>query len=174
MNKKKRIAIIVTILIIITFFIIKGNESDDLIEGYFPGNIAYDFTLEQIDNTEISLSDYQGKSVMIVFWASWWPSCNAELPVLRKVYEELETSKYEIISINVTVSDNIKEVAEAVEYYKLQFPILLDYTGDVSSVYGIRNIPTNIIVGPDGIVRENIVGPLDEADILEKLEKAYN
>ena len=71
MNKKKRIAIIVTILIIITFFIIKGNESDDLIEGYFPGNIAYDFTLEQIDNTEISLSDYQGKSVMIVFWASW-------------------------------------------------------------------------------------------------------
>ena len=165
MNKKKRIAIIVTILIIITFFIIKGNESDDLIEGYFPGNIAYDFTLEQIDNTEISLSDYQGKSVMIVFWASWWP---------RKVYEELETSKYEIISINVTVSDNIKEVAEAVEYYKLQFPILLDYTGDVSSVYGIRNIPTNIIVGPDGIVRENIVGPLDEADILEKLEKAYN
>lgn len=171
-----RKALILTVLVLMTVSIITAcsqESKSELVEGYFPGNSAPDFTLLQLDDTEVSLSDFEGKSVLLVFWASWWPSCNAEFPVLRKVYEDLDTSKYEIIGVNITASDKYEDVVTMIDFLDIQFPIALDYDGDVSLLYGIKTIPSNIFIGSDGIIRESIVGPVDESSIIQKLEEAY-
>ncbi len=67
-----RKALILSFLLLLTLSIFTAcSQETELVEGYFPGNIAPDFTLLQLDDTEVSLSDFEGKSVLLVFWASW-------------------------------------------------------------------------------------------------------
>lgn len=49
----------------------------------------------------------------------------------------------------------------------------MDYEGEVSLLYGVKTIPSNIFVGSDGIITESIIGPVDESSIIQKLEEAY-
>ena len=82
-------------------------------------------------------------------------------------------SKYDILGVNITVSDDLQNVQGLVEYLDINFPVLMDYDGSVTELYGIKSIPNNIIVGSDGIVTENFLGAITEEEILSKLENAY-
>lgn len=47
-----------------------------------PGTAAPDFTLNDLSDKSVKLSDFRGKTVVLVFWASWCPDCRAEIPQL--------------------------------------------------------------------------------------------
>ncbi len=75
--------------------------------------------------------------------------------------------------MNITASDKYEDVVTMIDFLDIQFPIAMDYDGGVSLLYGIKTIPSNIFIGSDGIIRENIVGPVEETSIIQKLEEAY-
>ena len=70
--------------------------------------------------------------------------------------------------MNLTNKDSKADVKKFVDEYGLTFPILLDQTGDVSTMYGAFTIPTTIILNRNGEIEHEIAGPLEE-DYLEKL-----
>ena len=130
---------------------------------------ATDFSLPTLTGEDRSLSLEKGKVVIINFWASWCNPCKLEAPHLQTFYEEHQED-LEILGVNLTNKDHEADVKTFVEKYDLTFPILLDKSGEVSTMYGAFTIPTTIILNRDGEIVQEIAGPLEE-DYLEKLIK---
>ena len=122
---------------------------------------ATDFELELLDGDTMRLSDTKGKITIINFWASWCDPCKMEAPHLQKFYEE-NKDRVEILGVNVTDQDTMKQIRGFVSAYDITFPVLLDETGDVSIMYGAFTIPTTIFLNADGEIVQQFVGPMDE------------
>ncbi|MFW0717765.1 redoxin domain-containing protein [Pedobacter sp. N23S346] len=115
-----------------------------------PGNEAPDFKLSDLDGKAKKLSDYRGKYVFIDFWASWCPPCRAEHPMLRKLYKEYN-QKITFISLSMDASDQSwrKAVtADQLTWTQLNDP--LSTNGEVADSYGVKAIPFNCVIDPDG------------------------
>jgi len=99
-----------------------------------PGDVAPEFTLFSSDKTEISLSQYRGKNVLLLFFPLAFTSvCTAELCSVRddlKLYESLDVQP---LGISV---DSLQTLAVFKEQQHLNFPLLSDFNKNVSEMYG--------------------------------------
>lgn len=122
---------------------------------------ATDFSLSTLTGEQRSLAAEKGKIVIINFWASWCNPCKIEAPHLQAYYEK-HKEDVEILAVNVTSKDKKAAVQTFVDQYGLTFPILLDESGDISTMYGAFTIPTTIILNRNGEIEQEIAGPLEE------------
>lgn len=135
------------------------------------GEAAPNFELPTLDGHKAKLSDYKGKIVILNFWATWCPPCQAEMPHMQNFYEENHQKGIEIVAINLTSSDRgLDKVKEFVNKHHITFPILLDEEGTVENIYDTIAIPTTYIIDQEGFITEKITGPVDE-ERLENLIK---
>jgi len=147
---------------------------EDILEGVFPGQMAPDFTLPLlIGDKEITLSEFRGKPVLLVFWVYWWPSCLVELTELRKVYEEIDRESFEIIAINITSQDNIEDAKKFFVDNNLPYVSLSDNLGAVSSSFKVRSVPTNVLINANGIVYLNQPGKISDENLRKALEDLW-
>jgi len=122
-------------------------------EGRQVGDIAYDFTLKDLDGKEYRLSDLRGKRVVhMVFWATWCVPCVEEVPELRRVYQQYKDQGLEILGIVVPMNQTKEGVRAFVEKFRMTYPILWDEEMALMDRYRISAIPQNILVGRDGII----------------------
>lgn len=128
---------------------------------------ATNFELPTLDGSPLDLHSQRGKVVILNFWASWCQPCMEEAPHLQGFYEK-NTQDVEILAVNVTTKDTVKDARSFVENFQLTFPILLDEDGSVSTMYGAFTFPTTVILNREGVIIKQIAGPVDEA-YLEKL-----
>lgn len=133
-------------------------------EGIGKGDQAPNFTLATLDGKEVTLADYQGKKVVLNFWATWCPPCKAEMPHMQNYYEDMaEKENVEILAVNLTSADvGIDKVEAFKEDYGLSFPIPLDEEGKIGDKYQAITIPTTYIIDTTGTIQNKIVGPMDE------------
>lgn len=68
--------------------------------------------------------------------------------------------------------DNLENVLNELNINEIVFQNLLDTTGDTSIMYGAKSIPMSIFISPEGIVTANIIGPMEESEIIKQLETA--
>lgn len=94
------------------------------------------------------------------------------MPDLREVHEALKDTDSKLLAINITASDKLSDLTDMVESFGIDYPVLLDEDGAVSGQYGIRSIPTAVIIDKDGIVTEHHVGAYSKTELLKKLEEA--
>lgn len=154
----------------------EGREADDQVEdageniiGLEIGQLAPDFALTTLNGDEVSLSDYRGQPLMLNFWATWCPPCRAEMPDMKKFYQNTDV---EILAINLTDTEtDINEVQEFVDKYDLTFPILLDEAIEVAMIYAIQPIPTSFMIDSEGIIRFKTSGPLTYEQMMQVLEE---
>lgn len=114
------------------------------------GNLAPGFTLKSLDGKLVKLSDYRGKYVLLDFWASWCPPCRAEHPLLKELQQKYQTD-IEVVSVSMDASSTAWK--QAVDVDKLTWTQLNDSkstNGDLADSYGIKALPFNCIVNPDG------------------------
>lgn len=117
---------------------------------------AQDFTLKDMDDNSVSLSDYRGKVVFLDFWATWCPPCRSSIPEVEKLYEEYKNNEdFVILGINMGEAKN--EVEKFLKKNKMNYKVLL---GDnmVASQFSIRGIPAFFIIDRDGVVYNKFVG----------------
>lgn len=131
---------------------------------------ATDFSLTTLDGRNQTLHEEQGKIVILNFWASWCEPCKIEMPHFQTIYEQYEQD-LEILAVNYTTKDKLKDVKNFVQNHALTFPILLDETGDISTMYGAFALPTTIILDRTGTIAHEIIGPLDEAALETLIKK---
>ena len=82
---------------------------------------------------------------------------------MQSFYEKSRNSDITLLSVNLTTQEkNEKAVADFVSDYQLTFPILLDQKDTVGKLYKTISIPTSYIIDREGIIREKIIGPMDE------------
>src|SRR5574344_2254098 len=79
----------------------KENDESKYTESLLKvGTLAPDFTLTSSKNEEIKLSDYKGKYVVLDFWASWCPDCQADTPNIVNAYQQFKDKGISFIGIS--------------------------------------------------------------------------
>ncbi|MGP0567042.1 MULTISPECIES: TlpA family protein disulfide reductase [unclassified Nitrospina] len=119
---------------------------------------APDFTLTTLEGKQVSLKEYEGKPILIHFWATWCVPCKEELPTIQKLHENLGGEVVQILTINID-RWNKDRVEEFQKDFGLRFPILLDPKQEVRRKYFIMGLPTSYLVGADGKLAGYISGP---------------
>ena len=121
------------------------------------GKRAPGFTLENPAGESVTLSDYQGKIVMLNFWATWCTPCIAEMPHFQEIQENWSGDKDLVI-----LAVNLREGATMVESWMnnkgYTFPVLLDPVGQVASLYNAATIPRTFFIDDEGIIKEIKIG----------------
>ncbi|MFC2133034.1 redoxin domain-containing protein [Bacteroidota bacterium] len=163
--------------LVLGFFIV-NNLNGEPEQGPYPPNyvprgsaneqLAADFNLPATDGSQLKLSDYKGKVVILDFWATWCPPCRKSIPDLIALKNEFGSKGFEIIGVSVD-TDTKNEVAPFVERTGINYPVVFGNLQVYQQYGGIRVVPTSFVIDTEGkIVRkyEGIV-PLDtyRADI---------
>jgi thiol-disulfide isomerase/thioredoxin len=114
------------------------------------------FTVPLLNGKNVTLGALKGKVVFLNFWATWCPPCRQEMPSMETLYQHFKNSDLEFLAVDIQESKD--DVAAFMEKYGLSFPAALDSSGDISSRYGIRSIPTTFIINRDGLILVSTVG----------------
>lgn len=110
--------------------------------------LAADFTLPDLENKEVSLSDFKGRPVILFFWATWCPHCRGELKTLNDEYEKIRNDAVELLGIST--GETRFKVDNFTKTYHLAFRILLDEDTQVAQSYDIIGVPTFIFIDKQG------------------------
>jgi peroxiredoxin len=180
-KKKHFIAIALTLLLLsfswtlLTPALFPPAQAENELTAAHPGFLAPGFTLETPQGQTLSLSDYRGQPVLVFLWASWCSVCKATMPGLQAVYMDYQTRGFEILAVNTTSQDTL---SAAVNYFSTQdytYPFLIDGDGSVSRMYQLHALPTSVLVGPDGIVVDVVIGSgLSEGYLRAELDSLLN
>ncbi len=150
--KRKRLMIRSTILFIIFVAVCYTLYANFIADRSVvkAGEEAVNFVLETLDGERIELADLRGKGVFLNFWATYCPPCEKEMPIMEELYDTYKKQGVEIIAVNV--DEPPLTVERFVKRYKLTFPIAIDKGMLVSDAYGIRPLPTTILIDEHGEV----------------------
>ncbi len=107
-----------------------------------------DFTLAGLEDSRISLSDFRGHYVLLNFWATWCPPCQAEMPELQAYYTDYRSQGFILLAIDV--QEDPTTVSTFIASRGFDFPVALDMTGAVHAQFGINALPLSVLVGPNG------------------------
>lgn len=130
------------------------------------GKQAPDFTLQNLDDQSVSLSDFRGKPVLLNFWATWCPPCRHEMPYLQEIYDEWSGKGLVVLAINM--GESPFDVKTFMETYNLSIPALVDVAGNAAHKYNIVSIPTSFFIDSDGIIQQKIIGAFPSTAAIER------
>jgi len=136
---------------------------------------APSFTLQDLKGNHISLSDFQGKVVVLDFWATWCPPCVKEIPHFIELYEQYKDRGFAMVGISLD-RQGVSVVKSFTQKYRVNYPILMT-DGRVDKAYGgITGIPTTFVIDSAGNIRQKYIGYREkavfEADIKKLLAEA--
>lgn len=131
--------------------------------GTQAGQLAPDFTLLDATGKSVSLSDFRGHPVAMIFWASWCPYCKEELPLLQGLYEQYGGQELVVIGIDLPGSkgETQEKALAFAEQNRITFPILFDEGAQVFRQYKGRGIPNLIFIDREGVIDTNYPGAMD-------------
>lgn len=147
------------------------------------GAAAPDFVLSTVTGQRVKLSDYRGKTVLLEFFATWCPHCQAEVAHLKTLFANLPPGDFAFLSVNAD-SEDAPSLYAYDRFFKIPWPTLLDpgarpgnynaagSAGPVTAAYGVALYPTFYII--DGKGRISWRNDREQPDLLlsEKLHEA--
>ncbi len=131
---------------------------------------APDFTLRDASARRVSLSDYQGKVVVLNFWATWCGPCKAEIPWFEDFQKTYASRGFTVLGVSMD-EDGWKVINPFAASEKINYPILL---GDskVSMLYGgIDALPTTLVLDRQGKVAYVHAGLIEKTEYEKEIRQ---
>jgi peroxiredoxin len=126
------------------------------------GEMAPEFTQADTSGKTVALHDFRGKYVLVDFWASWCGPCRQENPNVVKAYNQYKDKNFTVLGVSLDRPGAKDAWLNAIHKDNLTWTQVSDlkfWDNEVARQYGIRSIPQNFLIGPDGkIVAKNIRG----------------
>lgn len=118
------------------------------------GGEPIEFDVKSIKGERLSPSAYKGKVLLIDFWATWCGPCIAEMPNVKSVYSKYHGKGFEIVGISLDQSRD--KLDKYITSQGIEWPQYFDgkwWNNDVAVRYGVKSIPTTILVDKKGKIR---------------------
>ena len=114
-------------------------------------SLAPDFTVYDLEGNAHKLSNFQGKPVLLNFWASWCGPCQMEMPDFQKFYESHGDKEHFVI---VNLTDGQQETVESASAFIAEkgytFPVYYDTDIDAAMKYGVSAVPVSYFIDAEG------------------------
>ena len=118
---------------------------------------APDFILQTPKGESLSFAQFQGKAVLVDFWATWCPSCREEIPGFVDLYTRYKEKGVEIIGVSLDTTGP-EGVQKFIEEFAVNYPVVMADEEIVKAYGGIRAIPTTFLVNPKGRIVKRYIG----------------
>jgi len=128
--------------------------------GFNPsfGKTAPDFTLTDINGKKHSITNYKGKNVILVFWATWCPPCRIEIPHLIELRNSISKEKLGMLAISYEPEQKVKSFSQT---NKLNYTVAT-ISNNLPAPFGsVTSIPTSFFIDKNGKIKFATVGSLD-------------
>lgn len=129
---------------------------------------AQPFQLPRFDAGTVDLDSYRGQPVFLYFWASWCAPCQAEAPLIERLWPEYRDRGYAFVGVNI--QDQESAARAFVERHRLTFPVARDAEGSVYLDYGVYGLPESFFLKPGLEVQQKYLGEFTEADLRARLD----
>ena len=139
---------------------------------------APDFTLKDLSGKNVSLADYQGKVVLVNFWATWCTPCLGEIPDLIQMQQKYGPKGFVVLGLAMD-EEGKSVVAPWVEKQRfdvagqqlpMNYPILLANDATASKFGGLIGYPTSVLITRDGKQLKRVTGPLSPEEFSKAIE----
>jgi peroxiredoxin len=109
-----------------------------------------DFTLEDLDGKDVTLSAYRGKVILLDFWATWCAPCKVEIPGFIELYSKYRSQGLQVLGF--AVDDPVPALKAYANEMGMNYPVLIGQgRNDVLEAFGpMVGLPTTLIIGRDG------------------------
>lgn len=148
MNKSQKLGVLAALMSlgVVSYLIASGNRpAGEGSTSSAPSNVetgypAPSFTLPNLSGTKVSLSNYNGRVVMLDFWATWCPPCRMSIPKLQEFYGKYEKKGFTVVGISL--DENKNAVPKFVQDRGIKYDVLLGGDSNVTETYKVWSLPT--------------------------------
>jgi thiol-disulfide isomerase/thioredoxin len=167
---KKTVLHLTLVLLLLPVFVFADPVPGDITKAFADAGLPVlkdrinpiEFSLPLLDGKEQKLSALKGKVVFLNFWATWCGPCKQEMPSMENLHQRFKDQGLEILAVNC--QEKSAEVLSFMKINKFTFSSALDISGNISSRYGVRAIPTTCIIDRDGKIIIRVAGSLNWDD----------
>jgi len=156
-----------TVFIFVLFFVLTG---------FLKSQTYSDFTLQDLDDNEVTLSKLLEKGpVFMSFWATWCSPCKEEMKRINTIFEKYKDSGFTYLAINQDNQKSVSKVKSFITAQNYTFPVVFDSDKKVFEAYsGKDEIPYSLFIGKDKVIISVHTGfkTGDEAKIEEEIKTA--
>ena len=157
-------------ILILLFFLVSNSYANEVKEIK---NLIINKELKKYDSITliddkgklIDLSEYNGNLILLNFWATWCAPCKEEMPSLEKLQIHKKLNNLKIFPVNVG-KDNLEK---SLNFYNVlgikNLKVYFDTDITLAKKFGLRGIPTSILLNKDGYEFARIIGSIDYEDI---------
>ncbi|MHA2203970.1 MAG: redoxin domain-containing protein [Candidatus Hodarchaeales archaeon] len=172
-NNKGRLFLIVLLQLMIFFNTssVIGKPNDTDVSSQLPVDTnAPDFSLTDIlTNESFSLTDFQGKVVILDLFATWCGPCVEAIPNIREIFLSYSANDLMIVSIEVSEED-VQLLQDFIQDHEMEWLVTLDNNSIVNNNYGSGYIPTLYVIDQNQIIAYSEIG-FNFGEVLNALDQ---
>ncbi|MFV9929595.1 MAG: TlpA disulfide reductase family protein [Rickettsia endosymbiont of Haemaphysalis japonica] len=162
-NYNKYLIYIIVFLLSIIIFIPKIHaklyeKSKDKLAFLRGSSVPDNIIFFDEEKNQYSLDQFEGKTILLVFWATWSAPCVKEMPDLDMLQKDFRKLPFSVIPISEDYQD-IKVVKEYFKSYQIRYLLIYhDYRNELFKALGVVSLPTSILIDPNGKIVTSFVG----------------
>lgn len=136
---------------------------------------APDFTVYDSERNAFRLSDFEGKPVVLNFWASWCDPCKSEMSDFDEAYGEYgENIHFLIVNMTDGYQETVESAKEFIKESDYTFPVYYDTDLEAAKAYSVYSIPTTYFIDKDGYIIAQGRGALDAETLQMGIDYIYD
>lgn len=138
--------------------------------GSLVGQRAPTFVLKALDGSSVDLASFQGRPLVLNFWASWCGPCREEAPLFRELDSRRQRGNYQVLGV-LFQENNLGNARKFARQYRLTYPNAIDAQMNAGATYQVTGLPQTVFIDARGVVQHIDRGGLSRERLNEGLKK---